>query len=100
MKMHRVGTVTLGVVLVIFGLLFLVRMIVPSLDYVFIFKLWPIMLIALGIEVLLANIRSEQVTFIYDKGAIFLMIIICFFSMSMATMEIVFSNLANLKVLY
>lgn len=88
MKTHRVGTVTLGIMLVIFGILFLMHMLIPTIPYDFIFRLWPIMIIALGVEVLLANAKSEQITFVYDKGAVFLMIIICFFSMSMATFEV------------
>lgn len=87
MKMHRVGTVTLGIMLVVFGILFLIHMVIPTLRYEFIFKLWPIMLIALGVEVILANLKSEKITFLYDKGAVLLMIIICFFSMTMATVE-------------
>lgn len=88
MKTYRVGTITLGIMLVVFGVLFLVHMVMPMLPYHFIFRLWPVMIIALGVEILLANAKSEQVTFVYDKGAIFLMIIISFFSMSMATMEV------------
>ena len=90
MKTHRVGTITLGIMMVMFGVLFLVHMVMPMIAYHFIFRLWPVMIIALGVEILLANAKSEQVTFVYDKGAIFLMIIISFFSMSMATMEVLF----------
>lgn len=90
MKEHRVGTVTLGLMLVIFGILFLVHMIIPGVSYDFIFQLWPFMLVALGVEVLWVNVKNEQVSFVYDKGAVFLMIIISFFSMTMATMEMFF----------
>lgn len=89
LKVHRVGTVTLGIMLVMFGLLFLAHMVI-SFPYEFIFKLWPVMIIGLGVEILLANAKSDKITFVYDKGAVFLMIIICFFSMSMATMEVLF----------
>jgi len=89
MKEHRVGTVTLGLMLIIFGILFLVHMIIPVISYDFIFRLWPFMLITLGIEVLWVNVRNENVTFVYDKGAVFLMIIISFFSMTMATMGMI-----------
>lgn len=51
---------------------------------------WPIMLIALGVEVLLTNVKVEKDAFIYDKGAIFLMIVICFFAMTLATFEVLF----------
>lgn len=90
MRTHRVGTVTLGLSLVIFGILFLTHMVIPVLRYETIFKFWPIMLIALGVEVLLTNRKIEQEIFVYDKGAVFLMILICFFSMTMASFEVLF----------
>lgn len=90
MRTHRVGTVTLGFSLVIFGILFLIHMVIPALRYEIIYRLWPIMLISLGVEVLLTNMKIEQEAFVYDKGAVFLMILICFFSMTMATFEVMF----------
>lgn len=90
MRTHRVGTITLGLCLIVFGTLFFIHMILPTLRYEIIYKLWPIMLIALGVEVLLTNVKVEKDAFIYDKGAIFLMILICFFSMMMATFEVLF----------
>ena len=50
---HRVGTLTLGCMLILFGILFLIHMIVPVIGYLFIFRLWPCIFIMLGIEVLL-----------------------------------------------
>lgn len=90
MRTHRVGTVTLGFGLIVFGTLFFIHMILPALRYEIIYKLWPIMLIGLGVEVLLTNVKIQRDAFIYDKGAIFLMIVICFFSMMMATFEVLF----------
>lgn len=90
MRTHRVGTVTLGFCLIVFGTLFFIHMLLPTLRYEIIYKLWPIMLIGLGVEVLLTNVKIQRDAFIYDKGAIFLMIVICFFSMMMATFEVLF----------
>lgn len=90
MRTHRVGTVTLGFCLIVFGTLFFIHMLLPILRYEIIYKLWPIMLIGLGVEVLLTNVKIQRDAFIYDKGAIFLMIVICFFSMMMATFEVLF----------
>lgn len=89
MRIHRVGTFTLGIVLIIFGTLFMLNMFFPGMDYVFIFRLWPIMLISLGFEILIANMRStkSKIDFVYDKGAVLLMIILSFFSMSMAAID-------------
>ena len=87
MRTHRVGTVTLGCILIAFGILLLLHLLLPILSYEFIFRLWPSMLIILGIEVLVANVRSDKVEFIYDKGAVFLMIMLSLFALFMATVD-------------
>lgn len=54
MKTRRVGSLTCGALLIIFGVLFMVHMFVPALKYEFIIKFWPVILIALGVEMLLS----------------------------------------------
>lgn len=83
---HRVGTVTLGISLVVFGILFLLHWFFPTLDYQMIFHLWPCIFIFLGIEVLL-GCRHAQ--FKLDKGAVFLMIMLAFFAMAMGMADYV-----------
>lgn len=39
---HRVGTLTLGLGLIMFGILFLLRLIWPEMDCLFIWRLWPV----------------------------------------------------------
>lgn len=85
---HRVGTITLGGMLVTFGILFLLRIFLADLSYEFIFKLWPIIFIFLGVEILFANIRQKVEKLIYDKTAIALIIILSFFAMGMAITEV------------
>jgi uncharacterized membrane protein HdeD (DUF308 family) len=86
---HKVGTITLGSVLIIFGILFILSMFFQFISYDIIFKLWPIILIILGIEILIANIRQTNETgMIYDKTAIALIIILTFFSVGMAIAQL------------
>ena len=73
-RTHRVGSITLGSALVLFGILFLVHLFVPVLTYEIIFHIWPCIFILLGIEILLAN-RKKNVEFVYDGKAVFLTII-------------------------
>lgn len=80
---RRVGTLTLGISLVLFGILFLVHMILPAFSYETIFRLWPCMFIILGIEILLSS-RKDNVEFRYDKAAVFLVILLTMFAMIMA----------------
>lgn len=98
-RIHRIGTVTFGIVLVAGGLLFLTRLFWPDLNYEVIWHLWPVILILLGIEVLWGSrnknyeIRDEkgelveQSRIIYDVPAIILMVVLTFFSMIMGMIE-------------
>ena len=52
MRERRIGTITMGVCLVVFGVLFLVHIFGGFLNYELIFHLWPLILIGLGMEIL------------------------------------------------
>jgi UDP-N-acetylmuramyl pentapeptide phosphotransferase/UDP-N-acetylglucosamine-1-phosphate transferase len=86
-KTHRVGTVTLGGMLVTFGILFILRIFLTGISFDIIFKLWPIIFIFLGLEILIANFRQKEEKLIYDKTAFALIIILSFFAMGMAITE-------------
>ena len=89
MRTNRVGTLTLGIMLITFGILFLLRNFIGNLSYEFIFMLWPIVFIILGLEILYANFKHTDETskLIYDKTAFFLIIILTFFAIGMAIAE-------------
>ena len=65
-RIHRVGTLTAGCMMIVFGVLFLLHLALPNLSYLMIFRLWPFIFIFLGIEVLL-GIHRENVQFIYSN---------------------------------
>lgn len=98
MRTRRVGTVTFGLVLVVMGALFLLRLFFPALDYLLIFRLWPLVFISLGVEVLISSYRAEE-RLIYDGAAVFLLILLVFFAMGMAGMDFVFTHAEN-QVIY
>lgn len=87
LKIHRVGSITAGIVMIVFGILFIIHMFMPQISYELIYRCWPIILIGLGIEMLASNAFSKK--YIYDKGAVFILIIMSFFSMIMAGFEFV-----------
>ena len=89
-RTHRVGSITFGIILVIWGVLFLLRLIFPVLDCELIFRLWPLVFISLGVEVLVSSRRPQQ-KLVYDGAAIFLMILLMVFAMCMAGMDWIFS---------
>lgn len=100
-KTHRVGTLTLGGMLVTFGLLFLLRIFLQDLSFEIIFKLWPVIFIFLGLEILFANFIQKEEKLIYDKTAFALIIILSFFAMGMAMVEFIIENVNNhLHVIY
>ncbi|MDD5931407.1 MAG: hypothetical protein PUC45_02950 [Oscillospiraceae bacterium] len=73
---RRVGTFTLGAVLVVSGLWMMVTMFFPSFDLVWVLKGSPIILIILGIETLLAARGGGKVR--YDwVGMILCFILVC-----------------------
>ncbi len=85
-RTHRVGTVTAGLSMVVFGIMLLLYSLFEMIDFSLVLSLWPLILVGLGIELLASNIGSKKI--VYDKGAVFLMIMMFFFVMGMAVVEI------------
>lgn len=101
-RIHRVGSLTLGLTLLLFGVLFLLHTVGLAISYEMILRLWPVVLIILGIEILLA-VRTERISYakdqpdsrsenpakvwFFDKTAIWLIILMSFFSMGMAVAD-------------
>ncbi len=96
-KTHRVGTFTLGGMLIIFGILFLLRIFNLGITYDLIFKLWPTIFIFLGGEILIANFRQQGDKLIYDKTAFALIFVLSFFAMGMAVIDYCM-NIANTHI--
>lgn len=84
MRVHKVGTVTLGLTLVVIGILFLAELFFPTLPGRIICIIWPVIFIILGGEVLWGNHISTNQDFVYDKTAIVLVVILTFFAMFLA----------------
>lgn len=84
---HKVGTFTLGSSLIFFGILLMINTFTHLLSYGFVLRLWPVILILLGVEILISYICQDEDRLTYDKGAVFLIILLSFFSMAMACAE-------------
>jgi len=83
-RSHRVGSITAGLSMVGYGVMFLLHLMFDMVDYRMIFSLWPVMLILLGLELLFSNFSKRIV---YDKAAIFLLILMTFFAMGMGVAD-------------
>lgn len=94
---RRVGTFTAGIVLIMFGAMFLLRLIIPTINFAIILSLWPLILVFLGIEIIVAYIINKEEQMKYDASAIVLVIILSFFAMGMAGMEFVITHLSEFR---
>ncbi|MCM1121874.1 MAG: hypothetical protein NC416_04765 [Eubacterium sp.] len=86
---RRVGSVTFGITLVCYGILFLVHIILPALRYSFIFRCWPVIFILLGCEILVENhkCRTKEWKMVYDFPAVLMLGIMLLFAMVMAVFD-------------
>ena len=85
-RIHRVGTVTAGASMVVFGIFLLIHTVFDFIDYQVVFSMWPLILIGLGIELLFSNFSEKRI--VYDKGAVVLLIIMTFFAFGMVVADI------------
>ena len=85
-RTRRVGSFTAGISMIVFGVLFLLHLMIDTMSYTVIFSLWPIVLIGLGIEIFLSNFSQRKI--VYDKGSVFLLIFMAFFAMLMAFADV------------
>lgn len=88
-QIRRVGTVTFGLTLICFGIMFLIHIVVPALRYDIIFRLWPLVFILLGSEILVENHKSgrAEYKFVYDFAAVIMLALVLFFAMMMAIVD-------------
>lgn len=93
MHERRVGTLTLGLLLLLTGVLYLAANVFNIPIDAEIIEFWPLVLISLGIEVLYYNhVCGKQNTTIKFSGlSLFLIIIVLFFSFG----AFVFSKICN-----
>lgn len=97
---RRVGTFTTGIVMVIFGIMFLLRLINPSINYVLIASMWPLILVLLGIEIIIAYLINKEEIMKYDFSAIILIILLSFFAMGMGCMEYVITHMPQFRTVF
>lgn len=57
---RRVGTLTMGLALVVVGAALCVGLFFPNVDFLLLFKLSPLVLVALGCEVIFCGVHSQR----------------------------------------
>ena len=78
-RSHRVGTLTLGASLIVFGVLFLINRFTSVVSSQILMMLWPLILVFLGIEIILSYIFNKNEYLKYDGAAIALIIVLTLF---------------------
>ncbi len=88
-RTRRVGSVTFGITLVCYGILFLIHIFLPTLRYYMIFRCWPVIFILLGGEILVENRKcnTQEWKMVYDFAAILMLGIMLLFAMIMAIFD-------------
>lgn len=85
-KPRRVGTVSIGISMVVFGVMFLLCSVFEIMTYELVFSLWPVILIALGLELLVFSFLKGKL--IYDKGSVLIMILMMILAAAMAAADL------------
>jgi hypothetical protein len=84
---RRVGTLTMGLMLILMGSAFLAHLFLPELDYRRLVDFWPVVLILLGIETLASYTINKEEKLRYDGWAIVIMIVLIGFSVCMGGVQ-------------
>ncbi|MBE5884991.1 MAG: hypothetical protein E7284_01110 [Lachnospiraceae bacterium] len=87
-KTRRVGTISVGLSMVVFGIMFLLCSVFGILSYRTVFAMWPAILVVLGLEILIYSFWKGKL--VYDKGSVFIMILMLFLSAGMAAADVFF----------
>ena len=87
-KVRRVGFFTLGIALILTGGCIAVSMMLPDFPLFTVAKLAPLVLVALGVEVLWANARKGDARLKYDLLSMFVCFVLICVSMGAATLPV------------
>lgn len=96
-KKRRVGSLTAGLVLLVFGIMFLLRPFVKTLNYQIILSCWPVILVLLGLELLFCHFTAGEEKLKYDAAAIFLVLIMAVFALIMGGAEFLIENFPEIS---
>ena len=83
-RVHHVGTMTLGLTMICFGILFLIHVLFRGISFEIIYKMWPLIFLSLGTEILFADRKYRNAEIKYDKPAILLTAVLTVFAVCMA----------------
>ncbi|MEG1125607.1 MAG: hypothetical protein RSE10_02840 [Oscillospiraceae bacterium] len=77
-RVRRVGTLTMGVALIVTGLALTTSLLMPNVDIMLIIKLAPLVLVALGLEIFISACFSKSEKIKYDGLSVFMCLLLIF----------------------
>ena len=80
-RIHRVGTITAGITLIVLGAAYILNFF-GYFEITMVTRLWPIIMIGVGVEILISSFEKNKV--VYDKAAMLVMFAMIAFAMFMA----------------
>lgn len=87
-RSRRVGGLTAGISLVVFGIFFAAGMIIPSIKFGDIISFWPVIFILLGGEILFNYFTSGNERAGYDIFSVAIVFVMLFFALCMAGAQV------------
>ncbi|MEG2653095.1 MAG: hypothetical protein RSA17_05920 [Ruthenibacterium sp.] len=85
---RRVGTVTMGVALILSGVLLCVSLFWPTVNVFGLFRFAPLLLALLGVEVLVAYARAKNAAIKYDVLSMILCALLILFSLGVTSVVV------------
>lgn len=100
--MRRVGSITLGFSLILFGILGICAVVNPAFSIQSVLKFWPAVLIGFGIEVLIFSFfgSRENVKLKYDGASILFLVLLVLGSFLTTGAQIALDFIAKLPPCY
>jgi len=95
MKSRKIGVLTLGVTMISFGILFMLRLFVPWFDYLYVMRFWPVVLVLLGIEVLVSAFwptKEDAPRQKVDAVSVVLLFVMLFLVFGLASFQFALEN--------
>lgn len=87
-RTRRIGSISMGICCIIFGVLLLLRICFANLTFEFIIRFWPAVLIVLGLEILISNFSKKNQDVKFDFFSIFMIFLMLAFVIGMGGAEL------------
>ncbi len=96
LPVRRVGAVSSGITLVLLGILLLIRTCFANFDVEWLCRFAPLMLVALGIEIITSSAHSSKYVIKYDFAAVMMCIFVMACSLTITAVSLYYTGYLNM----